>query len=267
VAGVVGLLAVLTITASGCTFGNRADNVYVPPAPEATPMVKLSTLPVTYDSDAEGWNSMDGELNFKWSEADKASMEKNGKAILQVLIEDHPEFTVEGFQRTPEAWNNEVAPKLKPLTLSSAWPTFTKSWTKEVPSEDGKIKEGDTTPFEPNAVLTNSPEILNGDAYPDYDVIRSWKSKSGEKCSVSDQPYEIDGRGISITTRPEGNSFASAYPLLSGQYEVTIHCKEGGKLKSVLSTDIQMKKENGQWVMSSANMFNGSGLGPGEIEK
>lgn len=266
-AEVVGLLAALTLTASGCTGANGPAAGFIPAAP-SSPTNKLSTLSVNYDSDFEGWNSMNGETNFKWSKADKASMEKNGKALLQILIEDHPEYTVEGFKRTPEEWNSKVAPKLKPLTLSSAWPTFTKAWTKEVPSEDGKIKGGAMTPFEPNAVLTNSPEILNGDAYPDYDVIRSWKSQAGEKCSVSDQPYEIDGKGISLTTRPEGDTFASAYPIFSGQYEVTIHCKEGGKLKSVLETSIQMKKERGEWVMSSVNMFNGSGLGPAKtIEK
>jgi hypothetical protein len=260
------LLAALALTASGCAIGggNRADNHYVEPP---VPKVKLATLPVIYDPDAEGWNSMAGEVNFAWSEADKASMEKNGKAILEVLIEDHPEFTVEGFQRTPEEWDSKVAPKLQSLTLSSAWPILTNSWTKETPAEDGRIEEGDTAPFEPNVVLTNSPEILNGDDYPNYDIIRSWKSSDGEQCSVSDKPYEIDLKGISSTTRPEGDDFASAYPILSGQYEVTIHCKEGGKLKSVLSTNLQMKKENGEWLLSSASMFNGSGLGAGKIEK
>jgi hypothetical protein len=266
-ARIAGLLAVLALTATGCQVAPNPGGPQNPaPTPADAPKVKFSTLPATYDPDAEGWNSMDGELNFKWSAADKASIEKNGRAILEVLVEDHPEFTVEGFERAPEVWDSRVAPKLKPVTLSSAWPTYTTAWTKEIPPEDGNIEEGETAPFTPVAVLTNAPEILESSGM-DYKIVRSWKSKSGEKCSVSEHPYEINARSISISTRPDGTSFASAYPIVTGQYEVTVHCKEGSTLKSSQRTSIQLKKENAEWVMSSVNTLTGSGLGAGEIEK
>lgn len=231
------------------------------------PKNKLADAPITPDQEFEGWNSMDGEVGFKWSKTDRASMEKNGKAILQVLFEDHPEFTVDGFKTTPEVWNSEVAPKLQPLTLSSKWAMFTGAWVKEVPAEDGKIAPEETEPYLSNPVLTNRPEILNGDKYPEYTIQRSWKSKSGETCSPSDKPYDVNVQAISITTRPEGNSFASAYPLLTPQLEITIHCKEGRKLKAAVSPSIQMKKENGEWLLSGMSWFTGSGSPIGEIEK
>jgi hypothetical protein len=268
VAGVVGLLAALSLTAAGCQVGPTAGK---PPASfeaPAEPKVKLATLEVHANQEYEGWNSMDGEVGFKWSEADKAGMEKNGKAILEVLIEDHPEFTVEGFTPTPEIWNNEIAPKLKPLTLDSVWQKEIDLWMKPVPAGDGRWEATETTPYESNPILTNHPQILNGDKYPGYDIIRSWKSLSGETCSPSDKPYDVKTEALTITTRPEGNSFASAYPLMGAQLEVTIHCKEGGKLKYGMKPNIQMKKQNGEWVLSGTQMYTGSGIvAAAKIEK
>lgn len=267
-AGLVGILAAALALTTGCQVAPIPGGPQgAAAAPTATPAVKLSSLPVQKDSEFEGWNSMDGEANFKWSDADKASMEKNGKAILKVLIEDHPEFTVEGFKPTPKVWANEVAPALQPLTVSSAWPRFTRSWTKEVPLENGAFRDDEAVVFEPNVVLTSRPEILQSATFPAYEVIRSWNSKSGEQCSASDKPYEVSPQVLSITTRPEGNSFASAYPLLSGMYDLTVHCKEGGKLKSAMMTTIQMKKENGECLLSGGNILAGYAFGTAELEK
>lgn len=266
IAGVAGLLAALTLTATGCQVAPNPNGAQAAPPVQEAPQVKLTDVEVTADSDYEGWNSMDGEVGFRWSEADKAAQQKNGKAILQVLFEDHPEFTVDGFKATSEVWKSEVAPKLQPLTLSSKWAMLTGAWSKEVPAEDGKIASEETEPYR-NPVLTNRPEILNGDKYPAYTIQRSWKSKSGETCSPSDKPYDINVQAISITTRPEGNSFASAYPLLTPQLEIAIHCKEGGKLKAAVSPTIQMKKENGEWRLSGMSWFTGPGPFTGDIEE
>jgi hypothetical protein len=58
----------------------------------------------------------------------------------------------------------EVAPKLQPLTLSSEWAKFTTAWTKQVPAEDGRVENGDLTPFvQPDVVLTSKPELLDRD--------------------------------------------------------------------------------------------------------
>lgn len=257
--GVIWLLAVLTLTASGCSGGATRSIPSIPATPEPVE-TKIADLDVIADQEFEGWNSMDGEVGFRWSEADKAGMEKNGKAILATLLTDHPEFTVESFKPTPEIWNDAIAPKLKPLTVSSEWQKYTDLWLEPVPTEDGRWEETETGPHASNAILTNRPQILNGDKYPGYDILRSWKSKAGETCSPSDQPYDIHTNALTITTRPEGNSFASAYPLMAAQLEVTIHCKEGGKLKYGMWPTIQMKKQNGEWLLSGTQMFTGSGI-------
>jgi hypothetical protein len=50
--------------------------------------------------------------------------------------------------------------------------------------------------------------------------------------------------------------------------EVTIHCKEGGKLKYGMFPTIQMKKQNGEWVLNGTQMFTGSSIVAAEkIEK
>jgi hypothetical protein len=256
--GVVGLLAALALAMSGCSVPMNPGNGKAPaqPASQETQAPKISSMKLVADGDFEGWNSMDGETNFKWSAADKASMEKNGTAVLQILAQNHPEFTVDGFKPTAEIWNDKIAPELKPLTTTAAWPKLAEYWMKEVPSEDGEISGEDTTPFGINPFLTNRPEILEFGTHPMYNIIRSWKTPAGEKCSPSDKPYDVNPVGISATTRPEGNSFASAYPLITGMLEVVVHCKEGGTLKvDQMSHTLQMKKEGGEWLLSGVNMF------------
>lgn len=257
-AGLVGLLMALTLSATACSdpMSWGASKGPASPAPEVTPVTKISSMKLIKDGDFEGWNSMDGETDFKWSPADVASMEKNATAALEILAQRHPEFTVEGFKTTPEIWNNTVAPELKPLATTAGWTNLTNGWTKEVPSADGEMSENSTEEFVTNPFLTNRPEILDSAKYPMYSIAHSWKSAAGEKCSPSDKPYEVKPVGVSATTRPEGNSFASAYPLITAMLEVKIHCKEGGTLKvDQMSLTLQLKKERGQWLVSRVNMF------------
>jgi hypothetical protein len=268
IAGTAALLAALALTASGCSVASAQSAPQGTPSPTATAGKRLADIATANaDSDFEGWNTGDG-TPFKWSEADKKSMEKNGLAILQVLIEDHPEFTVEGFKPTLEIWDKEVAPKLKPLTLSTAWPQLTADWMRETPAEDGRFEDMDAR-FPHNPILTNRPELLNGDKYPGYDVIRSWKSDKGEKCSPSDQPYATDVKGISITTRVDAAADASsAFPLLTASYDVTVHCKEGGAMTvPQISTTVQLKKEHGEWLLGGTNTFTAKSHGPMVIQK
>jgi hypothetical protein len=264
--GFVGLLMALALTASGCTPAQppAAGNA---PTPSATQAAKLSTMKLITDGDFEGWNSMDGEVGFKWSDADKASMEKNGTAILEILAQSHPEFTVEGFKPTREILDSTIAAELKPLTVSSAWSTVEAGWLKGVPNEDGPLTGDDQNPFVTNPFLTNRPELLESSG-SDYNVVRSWRTSGGEKCSPSDKPIEVNPVAISATTRPEGNSFASAYPLITGKLDLSIPCKEGGKLNvQQMSLTLQLKKENGEWLLSGVSMFPGAGSATNSIEK
>lgn len=256
--GFAGLLMALALTATACSPGQPPSQGNAP-TPQATQATKLSTMKLIKDGDFEGWNSMDGEVGFKWSEADKASMEKNATAALEILAQRHPEFTIEGFKPTPEILNSTIAAELKPLATAAGWGTITKGWAKEIPSQDGEISMMDETPLVINAFLTNRPEMLEDAEYPKYNILRSWKSAKGEQCSPSDKPYEVNPVGVSATTRPEGNSFASAYPLITGKLDLTIHCKEGGVLNvKQMGITLQMKKENGQMLVSNINMFAGT---------
>lgn len=257
-AGFVSLLLALTLSATACVGPMSSGSGPGPgsPAPEVTQAPKLSSMKLIKDGDFEGWNSMDGETDFKWSAADFASMEKNATSALEILAQRHPEFTVEGFKTTPEIWNNTVAPELKPLATTAGWANLTNGWAKEVPSADEEIAADSTEEFVTNPFLTNRPEILDNAKYPMYSITHSWKTPAGEKCSPSDKPYEVNPVGVSATTRPEGNSFASAYPLITAMLEVKIHCKEGGTLKvDQMSLTLQLKKEGGQWLVNRVNMF------------
>lgn len=244
-AGAAALLAALASIVSGCLLGTQADAGQ-----------KISDIAAAHqDSSFEGWKLGDGKP-FTWSEADKESMETNGLAVLQVLIEDHPEFTAGSFRPTLEVWNEQVAPKLKPLTVSSSWPKLTEAWLKEVPSEDGRLEGASLAQFNP--VLTSRPELLNGDS-SGYGIIRTWKTDRGGKCSASDKPYGVDVKDINITSRTAvAGDYSSAYPLLTARYDVTVHCKEGGSVTaSQMRTTIQMKKENGEWRLSGSSTFAG----------
>jgi hypothetical protein len=258
-AGAAALLAALVMTASGCSSAPAQSAESAPrgqqgaASPTATPGKKLADAgaPVP-DKEFTGFNIGTGVV-FNWSDADKQSMEKNGLAILKVLIEDHPEYTVAAFKPTQEAWDKDVAPQLKPLTFSTSWPTLTEAWLREVPSEDGLLD--DSSPVR-NPVLTSRPEVLASDK-TGYTIIRSWKSDKGEKCSASDTPYGIDVKGVSITSRVEAIGDASAvFPIISATFDVTVHCQEGGTMTvPQVQTQIPMKKENGEWLLRDANIF------------
>jgi hypothetical protein len=248
--GVVGLLAALALTASGCSAGaNRATPPSVP-AQEAAPKTKLADAPIFPDD----YYKSEGIPEALWyTEADIAAIKKNAIAALQVLIEDHPEFTVEGFQPTPEIWNNEVAPKLKPLIMGSKWKNMTEDWMK-VSVADETITADQTFDFRANVVLTNNPIIKDDSKHPLYDVIRSWKTEGGEKCSPSDKSYDVDVKGVGMTSfSSEDDSYV--YPMVSSNMAVTVHCKEGGKLKTDLLETVELRPENGQWLVSQAGLM------------
>jgi hypothetical protein len=260
----VGLLITLALAlaVSGCSgTASAGGQQNAPAAPPAAPKVKLAEAPISLDP---AFRPTDVTADKWFTEADEAEIKDVGLAALQIMIEDHPEYTVEGFTPTLETWNKEVAPKLQPLVMPSKWPEITEAWAK-TPAGNVHLEGADAETFRGNVILTSKPEILDGKNYPGYDLTSTWQSDDGEVCSPSDKPFEYDVKGVRLYSMME-QDWATLYPMVGAQMDVTVHCKEGGKLVSRVDHNVGLKRSNGQFFVTGASLLK-TGGGASVMEK
>jgi hypothetical protein len=207
--------------------------------------VKLADAPVIVGADFRPENL----VTDKWfTEAEEAEIRKTGLATLKIMIEDHPEYTVEGFTPTLETWNEEVAPKLQPLVLPAEWKAMTDAWMR-IPTGDVRLE--DASKYRGNPILTNKPEIMISNGLESELV--SWKSDAGEACTPSDKPNEYDVKAVNLNSQIAQDS--TIYPIVGAQMDAYVHCKEGGTLKSRIDYNIAMKRSSGQFPITAIGLM------------
>ena len=126
-AGVMGLLAALALTASGCSIlPTPAQPVGTP---HQAPQKKVSDFDPAMTTLAPEWAPAFGE-----DRAVSTPIAKAGIKILSAMYDEHPEYTVEGFVPTDATWN-ELAAKLEPLVNDAALKKMESDWSskKELP--------------------------------------------------------------------------------------------------------------------------------------
>lgn len=249
----------LALTASGCQAAAGTGGPPAAPTPEAAPKTKIADAPVIVDP-AFRPNNL---VTEKWfTEAEEAEIRNTSIAALKVMIEDHPEYTVEGFTPSLELWNAEIAPKLQPLFVPADWKDTTDAWTRPQTGEI-RLEGAAAEQFRGNAILTNRPEILNSRT-SGYELTNTWKSDKGETCSPSEKPYEYDVKGVSLDSQMAQDS--TLYPIVSAQMDVFVHCKEGGTLKTRMNQNLALKRSEGQFLIAAAGLMK-TGNGSSVIEK
>lgn len=226
-----GLLTALALT--GCsTSPTEVAPQNAPAAEPETPKVKIADTPFIEDG---GFYPVDVPKEQHFTSAEVEDIKKTGITALQIMLEEHPEYTVEGFKPTAETWNGQIAPKLQPISTPEGFQDMEKGWHK-APTGDRKIDANGKEKYLSNSILTNSPDLIDGEGYPTYELTNTWKSDKGEVCSPSDKPYEIAPQAIVLHSNyGDGTPLAEGTYLdatASAQFDVIVHCKEGGKLTS-----------------------------------
>lgn len=116
VAGVVGLVAALSITASGCSLipgmGNSTE-------PAQGQIASYDPSKVVGDAEFQAAHG----VNPAWT----TDIAKSGLSLVSTMFEKHPEYTVEGFVPTQDNWN-DVLNQLAPFLSESATETLNASW-------------------------------------------------------------------------------------------------------------------------------------------
>jgi hypothetical protein len=241
-----GLLMALVLTATGCQVAaNPNGSKNVPIEAPVVPKVKLADAPVVVGAEFRP-SGLVTDKHF--TEAEEAKIKETGLAALKIMIEDHPEYTVEGFTPTLETWSKEIAPKLQPLVLPSEWKSMTEAWMR-IPA--GDVKLTDASNYRANPILTNKPEIMSGRGL-EYELT-GWKSDAGETCTSSDKPYEYDVKAFKLSSQMAQDN--TIYPIVGVQMDVYVHCKEGGTLKSLVDYNVAMKRNNGQFPITAIGLM------------
>lgn len=224
-----GLLAVLSLAVSGC--GATAS-----PAPAVT-----SEAPaVTPSATSTGHQNQVADFDPTKIAVDKTYIEafgkdakrinaiaKDGIRILSVMYGEHPEYTVHGFVPTEDHWKT-ISAKLTPLVNDTAFSFIKDEWETM----------GDLP------VLTAHGYGNGKDGEQDYTIT----DDSGEKCTDSDRPYEVDLTDLDLKAMTDGAKVMR--PWLSGALKVTVFCQQGGRLEGIYGTSFLMEKQGDKWLMT-----------------
>jgi hypothetical protein len=215
-AGLTGLLAVAALALSACG-SSAADEARKHPLPPVPPKENFASL----------GDSKKVELEAGFSETFSAAQEKAisqaGLKVLQIIAQDHPEYTKYGFKPSLEQFDKEVAPALKPLVAPHAWANLRTSW--------GKGQSFAITAYNPDS--------------KDWTV----ENKAGEKCTASkDSAFELSLAGWSLR-RIELNG--TIVPVFDGNVNAFVHCQEGGLAMRQVVFNYNMEQVGGQWKMGS----------------
>lgn len=226
-AGVVGLLAALALTATGCSTAPAAAQPVIKPSQEHQKKVSDFDPAMTV---------LDEDWVHEFGQDRKVStpIAKAGLKILSMMFDEHPEYTVEGFVPTDGNWN-EAAAKLRPLVDDAAFKKLESDWSskKELP------------------VMTSYR--LGKDGKPNY----TYHAKSGQTCTDTDKPYATNMEIATLTAGPDANGVQ--VPVFTGNVTLVVHCQEGGTLKGQMYTWFPMVKAGDTWLMRGEYQSNPAG--------
>ncbi|MCW2763787.1 MAG: hypothetical protein JWR85_3988 [Marmoricola sp.] len=112
-AGVVGVLAATALAASGCMASPVQNSGPIRPDPQVTAMPKIADFPEAYKTA----NVQDGFVE-QFGPGSDVAVANAGLKIMEVLVEDHPQYTLAAWKPTVVMWTKDIAPKFKPLVSS-----------------------------------------------------------------------------------------------------------------------------------------------------
>lgn len=239
-AGVVGLLAALALTASGCSaqaedkVPSATETVASAPAPEAP----VETKPAI----AEAPNKVAGfDISkvvidpsyvdaFGYDQAEINAIASDSTNIMSVMFGEHPEYRVKGFVPTEEHWKT-VSAEMEPLVTYNAFEFLQGKWNaKNLP------------------VLTSYRDIEG------QDQTYTYKTEAGETCTDSPTiPYDVEMTSLTISGK---NSLGDIMaPMVLSKFNVTVTCEQGGTMKGVLAASFLMDKQEGKYLMNHGYAF------------
>lgn len=235
IAGVVGLLAALALTAIGCAA--QAED-YPPPAAEmpesstGAPEAPVETAPAvvgtpnkvaTFDIKKTIIDeSYVDAFGYDQSEIDAIS--RDGVKIASVMYGEHNDWTLKGFEQTEEHWNT-ISTELRPLLNDSAFAFIQKDY-----DEKQRIP----------ALATNRSASGETETYT---------TASGKECTDSPTtPYDVELTKVEIhATNSIGNVMT---PMLKEHFTVTITCEQGYQMRGVLGLSFLMEKSGDKYLMN-----------------
>lgn len=234
-AGLVGLLMALALTATGCQVTANPNGS--PNGPQAAPAQAAPVLPKVGDFDpelarlGEEWTASFGE-----DRAVATPFAAAGLKILSVMFDAHPEYTLGGFVPTDKEWKM-ASDEMQPLVNAKAMQHMQSEW---------------------NADKT-LPHMMSYRTKPDKDGIRdyTYTTESGEKCTDGDKPYEYKTETVTLAAGTDESG--KQVPLFTSHVSVTVHCKEGGMLQGQMFAWFPMEKVNGKWIMLDTYEVNPAG--------
>lgn len=223
--GVAGLLATLALTVSGCQVApNPGGPDSVPLATQKVEQNKVSDFDPSKTRADAGWEALVGS-----DPATKAAAARDALALLSIMNDQFPQYTVYGFVPTSADWN-EVSSKLQPLVTDSAFQYMESQWNEKLGLP----------------ALTSYRTELDVEGVHGY----TYTTPTGEKCTDSDQPYTVDMEDLNLTALPATDGTGNL-PVIEGSVNLTIHCKEGIKLEGQMKTYFPVEKVGDKWLMKN----------------
>jgi hypothetical protein len=232
-AGLVGLLMALALTATGCQMIPNANlgNAGAQPTPIVPPVKKVADFDPAKATIGEEWTT-----NFGQDPAVSTPFATAGLKIMSVMFDAHPEYTLGGFVPTDKEWS-AVAGEFKPLVNAKAMQYMESEWNADK-----------TLP-----VMTSYRSKPNKDGVQDY----TYTTEAGEKCTYGDKPYEYKTEAVTLSAGTDASG--AQVPLFTGNVSVTVHCKEGTLLQGQMFAWFPMVQVDGKWIMFETYEVNPTG--------
>lgn len=215
--GLTSLLVVAALALSSCSGSAAADEARKNPLPPVQAKQDFLALGDSKKIDVEAG------FNETFNADQEKAIGQAGLKVLQVVAQDHPEYTKFGFTPTLEQFDKEVAPALQPLVAPHAWENLRTAW--------GNGQSYAITAYNPDT--------------KDWTV----ENEAGEKCTASkDSAYDLSLAGWSLR-RVELNG--TVVPVFKGNVDAYVHCQEGGLAMRQVGLMYNLEQVGGEWKMGS----------------
>lgn len=240
IAGAIGLLAALSLTASGCSApaedstSPAAETGTSAPAPEAP----VKTAPAAAEAPNKVANFDPSKIvvehsyveAFGYEQTEIDAISNDATKIVSVMFGEHPEYRVKGFVPTEEHWAT-VSAEMRPLVNDAAFAFMQENWT-------GK----------------NLPALTTYREGHGADQTYTYTTAAGEACTDSPTvPYDAEMTSLSIGGMNSlGNVMA---PKATAKFSATVTCEQGGTMKGVLGASFLMEKQGDKYLMAHGYTF------------
>jgi hypothetical protein len=231
-AGFVGLLMALALTATGCqVIPNPNGDKAAAPVQAAPVAPKVSAFDPAMTILGEEYVAAFGE-----DREVSTPIAVDGLKIMSVMFDAHPEYTLGGFVPADKEWS-AISGELEPLVNSKALQYMKSQWTAD----------------------KTLPVMTSYRTKPDKDGVHgyTYTTETGEKCTDADKPYEYKTEAITLTAGADESGIM--LPVFTGNVSVTVHCKEGTLLQGQMFAWFPMQKVNGKWIMFDTYEVNPAG--------